>query len=451
TPMNPSLVIGQTQQFTATGTYSDGSTQNITSSATWSSANVSGATISSAGLATAIATGSTTIHAVSGSISGSATLTIAAGAFPWIPYDTWIDFEQGTVGAQANATQLAASTHDVQGVWSVVDPNNLLSIQTAAEDPGHAVTGDTGTRGMATNLNSGASAYAEWDPPAQQSSFSIGLWYKTGEAVPWSSGPFFVLFYNNSFGPMIRLSDERSPYTNVRQIQVSPLNQAVAGVADDTWYWITMKWTQNSQGTMSVYDKSLSLIGTVNFTDTFNVPVQAIRLGNPGSVPEPGAVSYIDDFIVDYTHANFPLLPSIPTVVGPPTLVSIAVTPANASFMAGSTTQYTAIGTYSNGSTQNLTSSVTWTSTNPAIATINSAGLATAVASGTTTIQTTSGAVSGSTNLTVTVPLALASIAIAPANSTILAGQTEQYTATGTYSDGSTQNLTNSVAWSSTN
>ncbi|MDW5265028.1 MAG: Ig-like domain-containing protein, partial [Edaphobacter sp.] len=316
TPMNPSLVIGQTQQFTATGTYSDGSTQNITSSATWSSANVSGATISSAGLATAIATGSTTIHAVSGSISGSATLTIAAGAFPWIPYDTWIDFEQGTVGAQANATQLAASTHGVQGVWSVADPNNLLSIQTAAEDPGHAVTGDTGTRGMATNLNSGASAYAEWDPPAQQSSFSIGLWYKTGEAVPWSSGPFFVLFYNNSFGPMIRLSDEKSPYTNVRQIQVSPLNQAVAGVADDTWYWITMKWTQNSQGTMSVYDKSLNLIGTVTFTDAFNVPVQAIRLGNSGSVPEPGAVSYIDDFIVDYTHANFPLLPSIPTAVG---------------------------------------------------------------------------------------------------------------------------------------
>ena len=451
-PINPSLVIGATQQFTATGTYSDGSTQNLTSSVTWSSTNPSGATINSAGVATAVATGSTTIHAVSGSVSGSATLTIAAGAYPWIPYDMWIDFEQGTIGAEVNAAQLVASTHGVPGVWSLVDPNDLLSIRTAAEDTGHAVTGDAGTRGMATNLNSGASGYIEWDPPAQQSSFSIGLWYKTGEAVPWSSGPFFVLFYNNSFGPMIRLSDEKSPYTNVRQIQVSPLNQAVAGVADDTWYWITMKWTQNSQGTMSVYDTSLNLVGTVTFTDTFNVPVQAIRLGNPsGSVPEPGAVSYIDDFIVDYTHGNFPLLPNIPTAVGPTTLISVAVTPTNTSLIAGSTAQYTAIGTFSNGTTQNITPSATWTSTNPNMATVNSAGLATAVAAGTTTIQATSETITGSASLTITPPLALASIVITPVNSSILVGLTQQYTALGTYSDGSTQNLTNSVTWSSTN
>ena len=37
TPANPGHTAGASQQFTATGTYSDGTTQNLTSQATWSS------------------------------------------------------------------------------------------------------------------------------------------------------------------------------------------------------------------------------------------------------------------------------------------------------------------------------------------------------------------------------------------------------------------------------
>jgi hypothetical protein len=84
-----------------------------------------------------------------------------------------------------------------------------------------------------------------------------------------------------------------------------------------------------------------------------------------------------------------------------PTLTSIAVTPANPTIAIGATQQFTATGTYSNGSTQNLTSQVTWASSNTAVATINSAGLATGAGAGTTTISGTQGAVSGSTTLTV--------------------------------------------------
>ena len=76
TPANPSIVKGATQQFIATGTYSDNSTQNITSSATWSSTSTSVATISAAGLASGVAAGSTTIQATSGSVSGSTGLTV---------------------------------------------------------------------------------------------------------------------------------------------------------------------------------------------------------------------------------------------------------------------------------------------------------------------------------------------------------------------------------------
>jgi hypothetical protein len=78
TPANASIVVGTTQQFTATGSYSDNTTKNITSSVTWSSSNTGVATISNTGLATSIAAGSTTIKAALASISGSTTLTVTA-------------------------------------------------------------------------------------------------------------------------------------------------------------------------------------------------------------------------------------------------------------------------------------------------------------------------------------------------------------------------------------
>ena len=49
TPANPSVAKGLTQQFTATGTYSDSSTQNLTSQVTWASATTSVATITPPG------------------------------------------------------------------------------------------------------------------------------------------------------------------------------------------------------------------------------------------------------------------------------------------------------------------------------------------------------------------------------------------------------------------
>jgi IPT/TIG domain/Bacterial Ig-like domain (group 2)/Kelch motif/Galactose oxidase, central domain len=84
------------------------------------------------------------------------------------------------------------------------------------------------------------------------------------------------------------------------------------------------------------------------------------------------------------------------------TLVSIGVTPANAVIsIVGGTQQFTATGTYSDNSTQNLTSTATWTSSTTTVATINSAGLATAVAPGQTAIQAKVGTVTGTASLSV--------------------------------------------------
>ncbi len=134
------------------------------------------------------------------------------------------------------------------------------------------------------------------------------------------------------------------------------------------------------------------------------------------------------------------------------TLVSLALTPINPSIPRGDVLQFTATGTYSDSSRQDLTQSASWTSSVTSIATISNAagtnGRAAAVAVGTTTITASVGGVSASTTLTVT-PAALVSITISPANPSISLGSTQQFTGGGAYSDGSRQDLTQSASWTS--
>src|SRR5262249_21358075 len=106
------------------------------------------------------------------------------------------------------------------------------------------------------------------------------------------------------------------------------------------------------------------------------------------------------------------------TAAPAPTLTSIAVTPANPSVVQGGTQQFTATGTYSDASTQNLTSQVTWQSSNTGVATVNAGGVATGAGTGTSTILATLGATSGSTGLTVSAgPLTITTNAL-PAGTT---------------------------------
>ena len=137
----------------------------------------------------------------------------------------------------------------------------------------------------------------------------------------------------------------------------------------------------------------------------------------------------------------------------PPTLATIAVTPTSASVAVGNTQQFTATGTYSDGSSSDITASVEWSS-DAAAATIDSSGLATGVAQGSAGISASSDSetdskTSNTAALIVTPPPALTSITISPASASIEAGGTQQFTATGTYDDASTADITADVTWTS--
>jgi hypothetical protein len=146
---------------------------------------------------------------------------------------------------------------------------------------------------------------------------------------------------------------------------------------------------------------------------------------------------------------------SVTVFVSSVSLVSISVQAAagsGATINQGTTAQFKAIGTFSDQSTQNMSASVIWASSDTTVADISQSGLATAKnKNGTTGITATfNGITSDPVTLTVS-GAALQSLAISSsvAGNNIIMGNTRPVTATATYTDNGTQDVTLSVVWTS--
>jgi len=135
--------------------------------------------------------------------------------------------------------------------------------------------------------------------------------------------------------------------------------------------------------------------------------------------------------------------------VTPAVVSSIAVTPQAPTVPAGATRQLAVMATYSDATTVDVTHTTTFSSATPAAATVGAAnGLVTGVAAGSSVVTAAFGGKTATT--TVTVPsVTLASIAVTPANASVAVGGTQQFVATGTYSDGSTAIITSGASWTS--
>jgi hypothetical protein len=104
-PSSVNLSVGQTQQFTATATFSDGSTADYTGSVTWTSSDSSLLPISTAGVATAVGPGSWTITASTQTGSKTATSTLAATYAGMLVYHN----DLGRTGQNLNESILTTS------------------------------------------------------------------------------------------------------------------------------------------------------------------------------------------------------------------------------------------------------------------------------------------------------------------------------------------------------
>jgi Bacterial Ig-like domain (group 2) len=129
-------------------------------------------------------------------------------------------------------------------------------------------------------------------------------------------------------------------------------------------------------------------------------------------------------------------------------LRQITIAPSNPAITKGASQQLAAMGSFDDGTQHALGASVTWQTSQPAVATINTQGNVTGVGEGVAQVSATYQGVRGATSVTVGQP-GLLSITVSPNQSSLPAGESEQLTATGNFSDGSVQNLTQSATWSS--
>jgi hypothetical protein len=467
TPANPTLLIGGSQAFTATGTYSDSSTQNITSQVTWTSSSTGVATINAGGLAAAVAAGMTTISAGLSGVNGSATLTVQV-----VPLAiSTVSLSNGVVNVGYAAT-LAASGGTLPYTWSIAS--------------GSLPTGLTlnGATGAIIGIPSAAGAFnftvrvSDVSSPVQNATKALSLsvaslppvvtiWPST--AVPGlldagadSAVELGVKFRSDVAGTITGIRFYKATAntgTHVGNLwsstgtllgSITFSNETASG-----WQQMVLA-TPVAITSNTVYVASYhSTIGHYSFDLNYftskgadNPPLHALTNGVSGGngVYAYGAGSAFP--ALTYSAANYWVDVVFQAAIAP-TLTSIVVTPVNATNLVGATQQFTATGSYSDGSTQNLTSQAVWASSKVAVASINASGLATAVSAGSTTISAALAGVTNGTTLTVQAPPTLAAIKVTPANPTILVGASQPFTATGTYSDSSTQNITSQVTWRS--
>ena len=200
-----------------------------------------------------------------------------------------------------------------------------------------------------------------------------------------------------SSGTAVTINDT-SPTTdryNLSLVEVRPAPAATFSISG------SVSPAANGSGT------TLAASGSVNSTTTADATgnYSLTGLTNGSYTVTPSKIGFV------FTPTSQPVTVSGISITGinftAAALTSIAVTPANPSIQAGNTQPFTATGTYSDNGTQNISAQVTWSSSNTGVATINSSGLATAIAAGSSSITAKLGSVSGSTTFTV-LPLTLA-------------------------------------------
>jgi uncharacterized protein YjdB len=387
TPYSPAnLAVGSTQRFVATGIYSDGTTPNITSQVTWTSSNNSIASIAT-GLATGVAVGSTSITATeSGITSPAVTLTVITSA--------------------SNLSSIAVTP---------AFPADLgvdASLQFAAIG--------TYTSGTTADITSSVT----WS----SSSPTVATIFANGSATGQGSGTTNITaILSGVTSPSVKLTVKAVSSIMIvpavsHNLDVGATQQfsAIGNYSDGSSADISpqVMWASSNPQVATIYANGLATAvsaGTANITATL------------GGVTSPA------------------------TALAVQPLSSIAVSPSAPNNLAvGATQNFTAIGTYADGSLMNITSQVTWSSTVPGITTIAAGGTATGVKSGTANITASlAGITSHPVALTI---ISLASIAVAPSSTAnLMVGATQHFTATGTYSDGSTADFTAQVVWSSSN
>ncbi|EQA72229.1 Ig-like domain-containing protein [Leptospira noguchii] len=492
-PVNPSLAKGLTEKFSATGIYSDNSKADITSSVTWFSSDNSIAAISNAqksqGNAYGAVRGITDIKATLGNVTSPVSkLSVTAEKLVEIQITPNAASKAKGLTERFKATGIFTdnSTRDItnQVTWKSSNTDILTVSNTNAK------------RGLGSTLNQGTvkviasmggiegvtdftvtkATLTSIEVTSNDSSFTKGYSYQfkaTGiytdhsktdvtEQVVWSSSNSKIALADNTFGSSGLISTIDSGSTNI----TATLSDTASGsfvLNVNPALLISIEITPNINSIPHGLTKQFKATGIFSDKSTQNLTQlvtwissdpSKIEIENISSKKGIATASTLGSSNITAVFKSVQSSP-VPITVTGLELKSITISPSSSSIAKGLTQQFKAIGTFIDGSEQEITNLVTWHSSKSDITPINNAanekGLATALSIGSSDISAIYNSInSNKINFNVNAAT-LESIKINPVNNNIAKGLTQQYTALGVYSDSTIQDISASVTWSSSN
>lgn len=352
-PVSQSIAVGQTAQFTATGTTNHGSnhppsTSNVTDTVTWTSSAPAVATIDSTGVAKGLSAGTTTITATmpgfTGQLSSSATLTVT-----------------GTGGAGNPGSADITSITVIPGTQSVAGPNQTSQFLAIGSTAGGA------TANLTTQVvwSSSSNAIATIDSKGLATGVSQGtatitaLYTNADQSIATGTATFQVIGGNAETVTALTIYPANQSLTQSEQSQFF-----VVGTLGSTGLQVD----ETADVAWSSSDLNVATVGTSG-------------KGTPGLVTAVGAGSAT--ITATFTNPDKSLVVTTSTVTvaigtAQEPLLSINIVPASPVVGAATNTaQFLAFGTYSTSPTvRDITNSVTWFSSAPEVATIDSCGAA---------------------------------------------------------------------------
>ncbi|MBS1805884.1 MAG: Ig-like domain-containing protein [Acidobacteria bacterium] len=468
------IPVGGQLQLSLTGTYSDGSTQDITASATWSSSDSTLASVDpGTGIVSGVANSNNnpvTITATYGSISNTATVyvtdavpvsiqltpatsSIASGTTQ--QYSVNVVYSDGslqpvTTGLSWLSSSASVAGVDLNGLATALAPGQTTI--TVFYDSMSATASLTVTPAVLTNIvvtpittvvgvngNAQFTANGVFSDNSTQDISSHVVWTSSngalatinasGLATGVSTGTLMITATSGAISGSATLNVTTS---TLQSITITPSNPilpphsrtqltAIGNFSDGSQQVLSgVSWHSNSPSVAMVNGS-----GVLRSKNSKNKSVTITAKLNGVS----GTTS---------------------VTVTSMTIQTVAIQPANPIMATGTKLQLALIGTFSDGTTQiDLTASARWQTSNYADAVVNRQGVLTGAAAGSLTVTgSINGVASATTNVTVT-SATVQSITVTPANPTIALGSSQQFAASGSFSDGSTQNISNVVTWSS--
>lgn len=380
-PATKSIPKGTSLALTATGVYSDGSQKNLTASVTWQATPTNIAQINTQGSLSGMAVGVAQVSAASQGLTGNAAITVGAAALAKI-----------SVGMpEASLPQGETEALSATGTYTDGSTQNLTALVAWQASPANVavVSAQGSLKGLSQGL---AKASAAYQGVTGTASVTVG----TAALV------------------QITVNVPRSAL---------PLGES----------------------------ESLTATGTFSNGSTQDITQSVTWNSNPSAVAAvnaQGSLSGRSQGVAQASAAYESLTGTASVTVGSAALLSIVINPNPSSLPLGESEPLKAIGTFSDATVQNLTQVVTWSSSQPAVASVSGSGTVSGKALGSATITAGTGSVNGTSSLTVTAPV-MVGVSINPAQSALLIGATGQLQALANYSDGSTQDVTASATWSS--